>query len=87
MMGTHGSAPHSRDGKEAQGSVRADGRATDELVEEAVAGYFAEVLQIRETLNGRYDDLKNGKVKPIAGDEVETHFRAKSDAARSKPGS
>jgi hypothetical protein len=51
-----------------------------------LAGYFAEVQQISETLNGRYDDLKGGKVKPIPGDEVEAHFREKSVAARSKPG-
>jgi hypothetical protein len=63
------------------------GRATDELVEDAMAGYFAEVLQIRETLDGRYDDLKSGKVKAISGDEVEAHFREKSAAARPKPGS
>ena len=46
------------------------GRATDELVEDAMAGYFAEVQQIRETLNSRYDDLKSGKVKSIPSDEV-----------------
>jgi hypothetical protein len=63
------------------------GRATDELVEDAMAGYFAEVLQIRETLDGRYDDLKSGKVKAISGDDVEAHFREKSAAARPKPGS
>jgi predicted DNA-binding protein len=63
------------------------GRATDELVEDAMAGYFAEVQEIRETLQGRYDDLKSGKVKPIPGDEVEAHFREKSAAARSKSGS
>ena len=63
------------------------GRATDDLVEDAMAGYFAEVLQIRETLNGRYDELKSGKVKPIPGDEVEGYFRKKSAAARSQPGS
>ena len=63
------------------------GRAADELVEDAMAGYFAEVQQIRETLHGRYDDLKSGKVKPIPGDEVEAHFREKSAAARSKSGS
>jgi hypothetical protein len=61
------------------------GRATDELVEDAMAGYFAEVQQIRQTLNGRYDDLKSGKVKPVPGDEVEAHFREKSAAARSEP--
>ena len=59
------------------------GRATDERVEDAMAGYFAEVLQIREALNGRYDDLKSDKVKPISGDEVEAHFREKSAAPRS----
>jgi hypothetical protein len=63
------------------------GRATDELVEDAMAGYFAEVQQIRETLHGRYDDLKSGKVKPIPGEKVEAHFREKSAAARSKSGS
>lgn len=63
------------------------GRPTDELVEDAVAGYFAEVLQIRETLDSRYDELKSGKVKPILGAEVEALFREKSAAARSKPGS
>lgn len=64
----------------------ASGRGTDELVEDAMAGYFAEVQQIRETLNDRYDDLKSDKVKAIAGDEVEAHFRAKSAEVRSKPG-
>ena len=61
------------------------GRATDELVEDAMAGYFAEVLQIREKLTDRYDDLKSGKVKPIPGDEIEAHFCEKSAAARSEP--
>jgi hypothetical protein len=61
------------------------GRATDELVEDAMAGYFAEVQQIRQTLNGRYDNLKSGKVEPIPGDEVEAHFREKSARARSEP--
>ena len=63
------------------------GRATDELVEDAMAGYFAEVQQIRETLDSRYDDLKSGKVKSIPSDEVEAYFREKSAAARSKSGS
>jgi class 3 adenylate cyclase len=63
------------------------GRATDELVEDAMAGYFAEVQEIREALNGRYDDLKSGKVKRIPGDAVEAHFREKSAGARSKSGS
>ena len=38
-------------------------------------------------LNSRYDDLKSGRVKPIAGDEVEAYFREKSAApvVRNRP--
>jgi len=64
------------------------GRDTDDLVEDAMAGYVDELLQAREALNRRYDDLKSGRVKPVPGDEVEAHFREKSAAARrSRPGS
>jgi hypothetical protein len=58
------------------------GRGTDDLVEDAMAGYVDELIKVRETLNSRYDDLKSGKVKPIPGDEVEAYFRQKSAAAR-----
>ena len=61
------------------------GRGTDDLVEDAMAGYVEEVLQVREMLNSRYDDLKSGRVKPIPGDEVEAYFREKSAAARRLP--
>ncbi len=44
------------------------GRATEELIEDAMAGYFDELAQVREMLNGRYDDLKSGRVKPIDGE-------------------
>jgi hypothetical protein len=43
--------------------------------------------RIRETLHGRYDDLKSGKVKPIPGNKIEAPFREKSAAVRSKSGS
>lgn len=59
------------------------GRATaDELVRSVIDGYLDELAQAREMLDSRYDDLKTGKVKPIAGDEVEAYFREKSAAAR-----
>ncbi len=61
------------------------GRGTDDLLEDAVAGYFDEVTQAREMLNSRYDDLKSGRVRPISRDEVIAHFREKSDAARRTP--
>jgi len=66
-----------------------NGRGTaEELVRDVVEGYFLELAQTREMLNGRYDELKSGRVKPIPGDEVEAHFREKSAAARrSQPSS
>jgi hypothetical protein len=54
----------------------------DALVQDVIAGYFGELTQTREMLNSRYDDLKNGRVKPIPGEEVEAYFREKSAAAR-----
>ncbi|MGA8764186.1 MAG: hypothetical protein WB562_15065 [Candidatus Sulfotelmatobacter sp.] len=66
--------------------VAETGRPPDELVEDAMAGYFEELTQTRETLNSRYDDLKSGGVKPVSGDDVVAHFREKSAARRSQPG-
>jgi hypothetical protein len=62
--------------------VAESGRPADKLLEDAMAIYLAEVVETREMLNSRYDDLKTGRVKPIPGDEVEAHFREKSAAAR-----
>lgn len=45
------------------------GRAADELVEDALAGYLEEAAQTREMLDRRYDDIKSGRVKPIDGEE------------------
>src|SRR5271157_5607226 len=64
------------------------GRAADELLQDALAGYFDELVRTRDMLDRRYDELKSGKVKPIPGDEVEAYFREKSAARRSRrPGS
>ncbi|MGA8762036.1 MAG: hypothetical protein WB562_04020 [Candidatus Sulfotelmatobacter sp.] len=63
--------------------VTETGRGPDELIEDAVAGYFEELTQTREMLNTRYDDLQSGRVKPVSGDEVVAHFREKSAARRS----
>jgi hypothetical protein len=48
--------------------VAETGRLADELVEDAMAGYFDELAQIRGMLDSRYDDLKSDKVKPIDGE-------------------
>jgi predicted transcriptional regulator len=46
------------------------GRAPEDIVEDALAGYLEEVTAVRETLDSRYDDLKAGRVKPIDGEEA-----------------
>jgi hypothetical protein len=58
------------------------GRGANDVVEDALAGYFEEVAQTRQKLNSRYDDLKIGAVKPISRDEMIAYFREKSAAAR-----
>lgn len=37
------------------------GRAPGKLLEDAMAGYVADLAEAREMLNSRYDDLKSGK--------------------------
>lgn len=44
------------------------GRAAADLVEDALAGYLAEVGELREMLDGRYDEIKSGRVKPLDGE-------------------
>jgi predicted transcriptional regulator len=59
------------------------GRAPNEIVEDALAGYLEEVAAVRKTLDGRYDDLKSGRVKPIDGEEAFRRLREKSERRRS----
>lgn len=62
------------------------GRGTaDELVQDVIEGYFEELAQTREMLNSRYDDLKNGRVKPIEGEEAFARLKAKTEAQRNRP--
>jgi predicted transcriptional regulator len=46
------------------------GRAPDELVEDAMVGYLEDLAHTRQMLDGRYDDIKTGRVKPIDGEEA-----------------
>jgi hypothetical protein len=62
--------------------VNETGCAPEKLIEDAMAGYFADLVQTRDMLDSRYEDLKSGRVKPISRDEVIAHFREKSGAAR-----
>jgi hypothetical protein len=54
----------------------------DMLVQDVIEEYFGDLVQARETLDRRYDDLESGRVKPIPGDEVIARLRAKSAAYR-----
>jgi predicted transcriptional regulator len=44
------------------------GREPAELVEDAMAGYLAELAEVRTTLDSRHDQIKSGLVKAISGD-------------------
>ena len=58
------------------------GRKPEDLVEDAMAGYIAELAQVRKMLDDRYDDLKSGRVVPIDGQEAIDQLRRKSQARR-----
>ncbi|HWE00068.1 MAG TPA: hypothetical protein VG345_13550 [Bryobacteraceae bacterium] len=59
--------------------VAETGRGADELVEDAVNGFFDELTQTRATLNDRYDDLKSGRVKPIDGEAFFEDLRQREE--------
>ena len=61
------------------------GRAPNDLIEDAMAGYLQELAQVREMLDGRYDDLKSGRVKPVDGEEAFASLRRKSEKRRARP--
>ena len=58
------------------------GRAQNELIKDAVAGYLAELSQAREMLDRRYDEVKSGKVKPLDGEDAFARLRRKSEERR-----
>jgi predicted DNA-binding protein len=60
----------------------ATGRAPEDLVEEAMAGYLGELAQTRERLDRRYDEIKSGAVKPIGGEEAFQRIRNESNDRR-----
>lgn len=59
------------------------GRAPAQIVEDALAGYFDEAASLQTKLDGRYDDLKSGRVEPIDGKEAFERLREKSERRRS----
>ena len=61
------------------------GRATDDLLEDALAGYLSEVAEVRETLDTRYSDYKSGKVKAIDGEEFFESLRRREEEILRNP--
>jgi hypothetical protein len=49
--------------------VSKSGRAANELVEDALAGYLLEVATVGEMLDRRYDEVMSGRVTPVDGEE------------------
>jgi hypothetical protein len=65
--------------------VAQSGRGTDEFLQDALAAFFDELVQTRDMLNGRDDELKGGSVKPIDGEEAFARPKAKTEAQRNRP--
>ena len=62
--------------------ARESGRPSDELVEDALVGYFDEVAHTRDMLDRRFNELVNGKGNLIAGEEAFRRLIDKTDALR-----
>lgn len=60
------------------------GRAPNDLIEDAMAGYLKELGDTREMLDSRYDDLKSGRVTAVDGDAAFTALRRKSEQRRAR---
>lgn len=56
------------------------GCAPNDLIEDAMAAYLPELAQVRDTLDGRYEDLKCGRVKPVDGEHAFANLRRKSES-------
>jgi predicted DNA-binding protein len=55
------------------------GLPTDDLMEDAMAGYLQEVTEVRHMLDSRYDDIKSGRVKPVDGEAFFESLRQRED--------
>jgi predicted transcriptional regulator len=62
--------------------AREVGRSSDELVQDAVMGFFDELASTHEMLERRYRDLETGRVQPIDGEEAYRRLMAKTEERR-----
>jgi len=59
------------------------GRSRSDFVEAALEGYLDELLQLRQTLDRRYDELITGRAKAIPSDEAFARLMARNAASAS----
>ena len=60
------------------------GRAADEFVQDALAGYLEELAQVRSMLDSRYDEIKSGRVKPVDGEAFFESLHQREEALLKK---
>ena len=65
--------------------ARDSGRPSDELLEDAVIGYFDELSHTREMLDRRFDELENGSVQLMDGEEAYRRLIEQTEIQRQRP--
>ena len=60
------------------------GRAADDLIQDALVGYFEELGILRSSLDARYDELKTGRVQLIDGEKAFDALKPKSEQRRNR---
>jgi hypothetical protein len=55
------------------------GLTPEDLIEDAMAGYLAEVAELRATLESRYDDMESGRVKLVDGEAFFESLRLRGE--------
>ena len=60
--------------------VTETGRAATEFVQDALAGYFEELAQVRAMLDSRYDAIKSGTVTPLDGEAFFETLRQREES-------
>ena len=60
-------------------AATADGLPADEWIQDVVGSYVIEAMNLRNTLDSRYDDIKSGKVKAIDGEAFFESLRQRDE--------
>ncbi len=64
--------------------AREAGRPPADVIEDAVLGLYDELTFTRETLNRRYDEIENGSVQALDGEEAYRCLMEKTQARRQR---